>query len=220
MKKIEDATPFVTVKHLSVKDIRGIELKLPSLEEQRRIAAILDQAEALRAKRRQALAKLDSLTQSLFHEMFGDSPDRGFPMGNITDAVDPRPDSIRTGPFGSQLLHSEFVEAGIPVLGIDNAVTNRFAWATPRFISEEKYATLRRYSVRPKDVLITIMGTCGRAAVAPTDIPVAINTKHLCCITVDSAKYVPEFIQSCILMYSAIETALTANLKRRNYVGG
>jgi type I restriction enzyme S subunit len=72
LKKIEDATPFVTVKHLSAGDVRGIEIPLPPLPEQRRIAAILDQADVLRAKRREALAQLDSLTQSIFIEMFGD----------------------------------------------------------------------------------------------------------------------------------------------------
>ncbi|MFK4851201.1 restriction endonuclease subunit S [Microbacterium sp. ZW T6_19] len=49
----------------------GLRVEIPSLEEQRRIAAILDQADALRAKRRQVLADLDSLTQSVFQEMFG-----------------------------------------------------------------------------------------------------------------------------------------------------
>lgn len=52
--------------------VARISVPLPSLPEQRRIAAILDQADALRAMRREALAQLDSLTQSIFIEMFGD----------------------------------------------------------------------------------------------------------------------------------------------------
>jgi type I restriction enzyme S subunit len=49
-----------------------IEIPLPPLAEQRRIAEVLDRAEALRAKRRAALAQLDSLTQSVFLDLFGD----------------------------------------------------------------------------------------------------------------------------------------------------
>jgi type I restriction enzyme S subunit len=49
-----------------------IKIPVPTLPEQRRIAAILDQADALRAKRREALAQLDSLTQAILIEMFGD----------------------------------------------------------------------------------------------------------------------------------------------------
>ena len=87
LKKIEDATPFVTVKHLSAGGVRGIEIPFPPLPEQRRIAAILDQADALRAKRREALAQLDSLTQSIFIEMFGD-PARNtlnLPLTSLSD---------------------------------------------------------------------------------------------------------------------------------------
>ena len=52
--------------------LKRLEIPLPPLDEQKRIAAILDKADLLRQKRRQAIALLDSLTQSIFLEMFGD----------------------------------------------------------------------------------------------------------------------------------------------------
>lgn len=74
-----------TFKELSATTTQRIEIPLPPLAEQRRIAAILDRADALRAKRRQVLAHLDALTQSIFHDMFGD-PDRAaddIPFGAV-----------------------------------------------------------------------------------------------------------------------------------------
>ena len=61
-----------TVPALRKSDLERLPIPYPPLPEQRRVAAILDQADALRAKRREALAQLDSLTQSIFIEMFGD----------------------------------------------------------------------------------------------------------------------------------------------------
>ena len=60
------------ISNLNIGRCERLQLPLPPLEEQRRIAAILDQAETLRTQRRQALAHLDTLTQSLFLDMFGD----------------------------------------------------------------------------------------------------------------------------------------------------
>jgi type I restriction enzyme S subunit len=60
------------IKRLTLAKIKRFEIPLPPLSEQKRIAEILDRAEALRAKRRAALALLDELTQSIFLDMFGD----------------------------------------------------------------------------------------------------------------------------------------------------
>lgn len=69
-----------TADNFPIQKLLDLQIDLPPLPEQRRIAAILDRADALRAKRRQVLAYLDTLTQSIFHGMFGD-PD------NVADEV-------------------------------------------------------------------------------------------------------------------------------------
>ena len=71
LKRIEEKTPFVTVKHLSAKELNKIEIPVLSLEEQRKIAETLSKVDKLIAFRDQQLAKLDELVKARFVEMFG-----------------------------------------------------------------------------------------------------------------------------------------------------
>lgn len=78
------------IKYIKIGNLTDAKIPLPTLPEQRRIAAILDKADALRAKRHEAIAKLDHLLQSVFLEMFGDpvTNPKGWPQVRFSELLD------------------------------------------------------------------------------------------------------------------------------------
>jgi type I restriction enzyme S subunit len=198
----------INLPRISSSRLAEFEISLPPLDEQRRIAAILDQADRLREGCRRGLRLLASAQRNLFIDQFvRDSVQ--WPEEQVSNLCR----EIRTGPFGSQLLHSEFVSEGVAVLGIDNVVSNEFTWSDRRYISSAKYAELVRYTVSPGDILITIMGTCGRSVVVPDDIPLSINTKHLCCMTPDKDKVTADFLRAAFLEHPSVRRQLGEKTK-------
>jgi len=174
---------------------------VPPLPEQERIVQILHAAEELWRLRAQADRRTADLIPALFHNMFGDhaSGSQSWKVSTVANVAAKREGSIRTGPFGSDLHHSEFIEEGIPVLGIENVVSNEFRWTRARCITPEKYKGFTRFRVYPGDVLVTIMGTVGRVSVAPDDIPECMSTKHLCVVTVDRQMIDPTYLWGTLL---------------------
>jgi type I restriction enzyme S subunit len=200
-----------TVPHLDREVLEQLEIPLPDLSEQKRVAGLLEQADRLRRTRRYALELSDTFLPAAFLALFGRIPTQAAPT--VEDLAANKPGAIRTGPFGSQLLHSEFTTSGVAVLGIDNAVNNRFEWSERRFVSLEKYQQLKRYTVFPGDVIVTIMGTCGHCAIVPDNIPAAINTKHLCCITLDQQRCIPLYLHGAFLYHPIMRHQLAAATK-------
>lgn len=86
-KRISSLAAGANINNLKNEHLDELEIPLPPLDEQRRIAGILDQAEELRANRRAAIALLDQLPQAIFLEMFGDpaTNPKGWPVGSLTD---------------------------------------------------------------------------------------------------------------------------------------
>lgn len=196
-----------TIPHIYFKDYRKELLPLPPMEKQQEIADSLEKVDAVTGLCNSIMEKMDVLVKSRFVDMFGDNDD--WRIVSIEDICS----DMRTGPFGSALHHDEFVEDGIFVLGIDNAVENKFSYNRMRYITEEKYQKLKRYTVKPLDVIITIMGTVGRSAVIPKDIPLAINTKHLACLTLKSELADPYFIANAFQIHPEIIAQMRMNSK-------
>ena len=186
--------------------LKTAKVPLPPLDEQRRIAHILNRAARIERLRTQANDCLREFISALFIKMFGDQKARSqdWPIVTIEQLLASSRGSIRTGPFGSQLKHSEFTDQGVPVLGIDNVVANQFLWTKPRHIPPEKYANFSRYRVFPGDVIITIMGTTGRVCVAPDDLPECMSTKHLWVLTLDRSLVEPFFVWGALLFDDSV----------------
>ena len=134
------------IRRVILSDLKTVRIPLPPLPEQRRIAEILDKADAQRAKRRAALTYLDTLTQSIFLDMFGDpaTNPKGWPVRTIRDLLE----SASYGTSEKAAATGEF-----PVLRMNNITrTGEMDFA------KLKYMDLRedqrdRYLVRTGDVL-------------------------------------------------------------------
>jgi type I restriction enzyme S subunit len=149
--------------------LRNYKIPLPDLSEQRRIATILDKADAIRRKRRQAIVLMNDFLRSVFLEMFGDPivNDRGWdkkPLGELF----PEKGQIVDGPFGSTLKPECYVPTGIRVIRNFNIKDDCFDTSGYKFITEEKFQEISRSEVRAGDLLISTKGTVGNVCEMPT----------------------------------------------------
>ncbi len=172
--------------------LKALEIPLPPLPEQRRIAEVLDRAEALRANRRAALAQLDSLTQAIFLDMFGDptSNPKGWASIQLGDVVF----SASDGPHVSPI----YVETGIPFLSTRHVRTSGISWSDLKFISEgDAHIHWRKCRPERGDILYTKGGTTGIAKAVDFDEPVAIWV-HIALLKTDKSKVEPVWLEAML----------------------
>jgi len=179
---------------LSLGKIRNLPLPLPPLAEQRRIAEVLDRAEALRAKRRAALAELDSLTQSLFLDLFGDplSNTRELPVKCLSDLVDPE----RPITYGI-LKPGEYSSDGVPMLRIQDIKDGKICESNLHRVSRELSAQYARTLLRGGEIVISLVGTIGLVAAIPQGLAGANLHRNLGMIVPNGrvdATYLQQFL--------------------------
>ena len=187
--KLQSIANAPVVPILNKSQFSNIQVPLPPLEEQRKIAAVLDKVSDLIAKRRQQLDKLDEMVKSRFVEMFGDVPEKEkVTMAEICKIIT---DGTHQPP--------QFTNTGIPFLFVSNIITNEIRYDAEKFISEETYAELiKRTPIEIGDILLSTVGSYGHPAIVKADRRFCFQ-RHIAYLKPKSNMVKSEYLRGAIL---------------------
>ena len=152
----------VAQKNMSTEWLKDYEIPLYSIDGQKKIIAILDNALQIIEERKQQLSTLDNLIKARFVEMFGDpvSNPKGWEKRKLSDLAD-----IRIGPFGSLLHKEDYVTGGHALVNPSHIINGKIAIDGELTVSDDKYAELSPYHLLIGDVVMGRRGEMGRCAV-------------------------------------------------------
>lgn len=149
------------IKYIKLGMLTDAKIPLPPLEEQKRIAAILDQADDIRRKRQHAIERLNQLGQAIFHEMFGDPATVSgwkHDCREIAAVCEKVTDGTHQAPKWS--------DAGVPFIFVSNVRDHKIDLNTKKFVSKSEYLNLTKNAkIDSGDVLYTCVGSYGYTAV-------------------------------------------------------
>ena len=180
-------------KTLNKAKLKILQIPLPPLDEQKRIAGILDAADALRAKRREALGQLDTLLQSTFLDMFGDPVTN--PMGWEKPPLEDLCDKVIDCPHSTP----RWSGSGVICLRTSNLGKGEWNWADTRFVIEEDYTErTRRSEILPNDIILSREGTVGVLALVDEGMRLCMG-QRLVQLRVNDSQLDPRFLLNLLL---------------------
>jgi len=175
---VKIANQSVNQASFSAGNLKKLKIPLPSLDQQKKIAAILDAADDYRLKTKALIKKYDELTQSLFLEMFGDpvTNPKGWDIISVGKALDRRVIlKIQDGNHGEKHPKSEdFLNEGTPMIFANNLTGNTLNYVDGHHLSDDVVNKLRIGFSTGGDVLLTHKGSIGLSDVVPDDIDLLI----------------------------------------------
>ena len=174
-----------TIPHIYFKDYKREKFNLDSIEKQKNIVNILDRCWKIIELRKEQLEKYDDLIKARFIEMFGET-DR-FDSKPLDDSVE----EMFIGPFGSSLKNECFVsfDKGYCMVYEQKHAIKKTMNVDTRYVDENKYKELRRFTVRGGDIIVSCRGTIGETFIVPENAPIGIMHPSIMKIRFKSSVY-------------------------------
>ena len=167
VQKLREMSIGGVIKYIKLNYLTDAEIPLPPLNEQRRIAAILDKAGTIRRKRQESIRLTDEFLRSTFLEMFGDpaTNSRGLKSTRLNDVCRKITDGEHLNPI--------FVEVGFPIVMANNVREEGIVFQGVKYVSEQDYKKfIKKCKPEKDDILIVSRGaTIGRCTAVDTDTP-------------------------------------------------
>lgn len=155
-------------KRVPASFLEDFKIRLPAINEQRRIVEILDRADATRRAREDGHAMAATVVESIFNNLIGDpiANPKKWPSKFLGELL-PQRNLIVDGPFGSSLRPECYVARGIRVIRNLNIKDDSFDDSSFVYVTKEKFEQINRSAVESGDVLISTKGTIGNTCLMP-----------------------------------------------------
>ena len=191
LKEIEQRTAFVTVKHLSAKELNKLELDVPELTKQDKIADILSRLERVIEARKEELEELDGLIKARFVELFGDMylNSKGWSEAKLESMAD-----VVSGITKGRKTKSEDLTE-VSYMAVSNVKDGYIDWTTVKTI-EATQQEIEQYRLLADDVLMTEGGDpdkVGRGAIIKEPLENCIHQNHIFRVRLDESVILPDF---------------------------
>lgn len=205
--KLEALGTGSTFKAIGKDALFKFPIPIPPIKEQEEICSLLDKLSLVIEKKKQQVKELDNLAQAIFYDMFGDpiTNTKGWEKCELNKNVE----EMFLGPFGSSLKVDSYVDKGSSYCMVyeqKHAIQAKMDFEDTHYINEEKYNSLKRFTVVGGDFIMSCRGTIGRIFQLPLDAPLGIIHPSLMKIRIKNS-YSPVFFK--FLLTKTMEEQVT-----------
>ena len=195
-KDVNNLGRGVAQNNINLSLLRKFKIPVMPLHQQKKIIEVLDIVSSTINNYERELILLDELVKARFVEMFGRPTDKitRYPKVKIANLIKEGKALIKAGPFGSSLKKEFYVKKGFKIYGQEQVIKDDPTFGD-YYINEERFNSLKSCEVHAGDILISLVGTCGKTMIMPENFEPGIINPRLLKITFDAEFIIPIYFK-------------------------